>query len=212
MAIHKGLFDQFVGTHATVPRRLVLDFDATDTPLHGEQEDRFLHGYYGSYCYLPWYVVRVPRPAPAGELLAPKRDRSGASCLGDSVVAGEGTAIPASCGKAVPASFEWLPLDVFHSLGSFRALVQPDPAAFWLRWAAGFCADQGMPGSHVDGSRRGARDQEAQDALHYGGRKPGSGRPELRSGSAPARASYNCSQLWRISSQIAPRIFSHRDA
>ena len=81
-----------------------------------------------------------------------------------------------------------------------------------LRWAAGFCADQGMPGSHVDGSRRGARDQEAQDALHYGGRKLGSGRPKLRSGSAPARASYNCSQLWRIRSQITPRIFSHREA
>ena len=106
---------------------------------------------------------------------------------------GKSAAIPASCGKAVPASFEWLSLDVFHPLGSLRALVQPDPATFWLRWAAGFCADQGMPGSHVDGSRRGARDQEAQDALHYGGRKPGSGRPELRSGSAPARASYNCS-------------------
>ena len=51
MAIHKALFDQFVGTHATtVPRHLVLDFDATDTPLHGEQEDRCFHGYYGGYC------------------------------------------------------------------------------------------------------------------------------------------------------------------
>ena len=74
-------------------------------------------------------------------------------------------AIPASCGKAVPASFKWLPLDVFHPLGLFRALVQRAPATFWLRWVAGFCADQGMPGSHVDGSRRDARDQEAQDAL-----------------------------------------------
>ena len=70
----------------------------------------------------------------------------------------------------MPASFEWLLLDVFHPLGSFRSLVRRDPATFWLRWAATFCADQGMPGSHVDGSRRGARDQEAQDALHYGGR------------------------------------------
>ncbi len=122
------------------------------------------------------------------------------------------TAIPASCGKAVPAGFKWLPLDFFHLLGSFRALVQRAPSTFWLHWVAGVCADQGMPGSHVDGSRRDARDQEAQDALHYGGRKPGSGRPKLRSGSAPARASYNCSQLWRIRSQIAPRIFSHRDA
>ncbi len=28
----------------------------TDTPLHGEQEGRFFHGYYGHYCYLPLYI------------------------------------------------------------------------------------------------------------------------------------------------------------
>jgi hypothetical protein len=41
-----------------VPRRssrIVLDFDATDDPLHGAQEGRFFHGYYGHYCYLPLY-------------------------------------------------------------------------------------------------------------------------------------------------------------
>jgi len=37
-------------------RRIVLDLDATDTPLHGRQEARFFHGYYGHYCYLPLYV------------------------------------------------------------------------------------------------------------------------------------------------------------
>ena len=55
-AIHKVLFEQFVAAHPRPPRRLILDFDATDTPLHGEQEDRFFHGYYGGYCYLPLYV------------------------------------------------------------------------------------------------------------------------------------------------------------
>ncbi len=34
---------------------LVLDFDATDDPLHGQQEGRFFHGYYGQYCYLPLF-------------------------------------------------------------------------------------------------------------------------------------------------------------
>jgi len=33
-----------------------LDLDATDDPLHGEQEGRFFHGYYGHYCYLPLYI------------------------------------------------------------------------------------------------------------------------------------------------------------
>ena len=35
---------------------MILDFDATDNPLHGQQEGRFFHGYYDSYCYLPLYV------------------------------------------------------------------------------------------------------------------------------------------------------------
>lgn len=41
-----------------IPRRsrqIVLDFDATDDPLHGAQEGAFFHGYYRSYCYLPLY-------------------------------------------------------------------------------------------------------------------------------------------------------------
>ncbi|MDP5208836.1 transposase [Microbulbifer sp. 2205BS26-8] len=37
-------------------QRLVLDFDATDIPVYGEQEQRFFHGYYDSYCFLPLYV------------------------------------------------------------------------------------------------------------------------------------------------------------
>jgi len=34
----------------------VLDLDATDIPLHGHQPERFFHGYYDSYCYLPLYI------------------------------------------------------------------------------------------------------------------------------------------------------------
>ena len=54
--IHQVLFNQFIASFKKAPRRLVLDFDATDTPLHGEQEGRFFHGYYDHYCYLPLYV------------------------------------------------------------------------------------------------------------------------------------------------------------
>ena len=38
-SIHEVPFEQFVAAHPVPPRRLILDFDATDTPLHGEQED-----------------------------------------------------------------------------------------------------------------------------------------------------------------------------
>ena len=38
------------------PAELILDFDATDDPIHGQQEQRFYHGYYKGYCFLPLYV------------------------------------------------------------------------------------------------------------------------------------------------------------
>lgn len=46
----------FLEAHRTPPRQITLDLDATDDPLHGRQEGRFFHGYYGDYCYLPLYV------------------------------------------------------------------------------------------------------------------------------------------------------------
>jgi hypothetical protein len=48
--------DLFLDAHRRPPKRIVLDLDATDDPLHGAQEGRFFHGYYGCYCYLPLYV------------------------------------------------------------------------------------------------------------------------------------------------------------
>jgi Transposase DDE domain group 1 len=52
-----GVFvDQFIASHAAPPEHLILDFDATDDPVHGRQEKRFFHGYYDHYCYLPLYV------------------------------------------------------------------------------------------------------------------------------------------------------------
>jgi hypothetical protein len=50
------LVQLFVESQATAPESLVLDLDATDDPLHGKQEGRFFHGYYGHYCYWPLYV------------------------------------------------------------------------------------------------------------------------------------------------------------
>lgn len=54
--LHQVLVEQFIASFKTAPTELVLDFDATDNPLHGQQEQRFFHGYYDSYCYLPLYV------------------------------------------------------------------------------------------------------------------------------------------------------------
>jgi hypothetical protein len=54
--ISEVFVDQFIASHGSPPKELILDFDATDDPLHGNQEGRFFHGYYDCYCYLPLYV------------------------------------------------------------------------------------------------------------------------------------------------------------
>ncbi len=40
----------------SIPEEIVLDLDNSDVSLHGDQEGRFFHGYYKSYCYLPLYI------------------------------------------------------------------------------------------------------------------------------------------------------------
>lgn len=55
-AVDRLLVDLYIQAQRRQPQRIVLDLDATDDPLHGEQEGRFFHGYYGGYCYLPLYI------------------------------------------------------------------------------------------------------------------------------------------------------------
>ena len=50
------LVDLFIESYETPPGEIWLDLDATDDPLHGNQEGRFFHGYYRCYCYLPLYI------------------------------------------------------------------------------------------------------------------------------------------------------------
>ena len=56
VALHKVLMDNFIASYKQAPRRLILDVDATDDRVHGDQEGRFFHGYYDHYCFLPLYV------------------------------------------------------------------------------------------------------------------------------------------------------------
>ena len=52
----KLLVETFIDSFDQAPKELVLDFDATDDPVHGSQEGRFFHGYYDRWCFLPLYV------------------------------------------------------------------------------------------------------------------------------------------------------------
>ena len=55
-AVPRLFTDIFLQSYKRPPRRIVLDLDATDDPLHGRQAGRFFHGYYMNYCYLPLYI------------------------------------------------------------------------------------------------------------------------------------------------------------
>lgn len=57
--------DLFLESHSHPPRQIILDLGATDDPVHGRQEGRFFHGYYGHYCYLPLCVFRGEHLLPA---------------------------------------------------------------------------------------------------------------------------------------------------
>jgi hypothetical protein len=55
-AVDKLLGDLFLQAQGEPSQQIILDLDSTDDPLHGNQEGRFFHGYYGHYCYLPLYI------------------------------------------------------------------------------------------------------------------------------------------------------------
>src|SRR5271169_1939880 len=55
-SVDELLVEIFLEAHPVAPAQIVLDIDTTDMALHGNQEDKFYHGYYKHYCYLPLYI------------------------------------------------------------------------------------------------------------------------------------------------------------
>ena len=56
LEIHKEILNQFVKSFKKAPEKITLDFDSTDLPIHGKQENRHYHGYYKHDCFLPLHV------------------------------------------------------------------------------------------------------------------------------------------------------------
>lgn len=46
----------FIGKQKKKPKEIWLDLDATDDPIHGNQEGKHFHGYYDCHCFLPLYI------------------------------------------------------------------------------------------------------------------------------------------------------------
>ena len=55
-AVNTFFSTHFLDAHKTAPKEIILDFDATDDLIHGDQEGRYFNGYYGNYCYMPLYA------------------------------------------------------------------------------------------------------------------------------------------------------------
>jgi hypothetical protein len=54
--VDRFFVEAFIQSYDSPPACIVLDLDATDDPVHGDQLGKFFHGYYGHYCYLPLYI------------------------------------------------------------------------------------------------------------------------------------------------------------
>jgi len=52
VAMHEVLVDQFIRSFTETPKRLILDFDATDNPIHGDQVGKYFNGFYDGYCFV----------------------------------------------------------------------------------------------------------------------------------------------------------------
>ena len=81
--LQETLVDVFIRMRSRqgVPQELVLDLDATDDPVHGDQLGKFFHAYYGGYCFLPLYTFCGPWPL--GAVLRPSNRDASAGTIGE---------------------------------------------------------------------------------------------------------------------------------
>jgi hypothetical protein len=67
-AIETLFVDLFLDAHKKAPKQIILDLDATDDPLHGNQEGKFFHGYYDCYCVRPDGAYHQRREDPSRQM------------------------------------------------------------------------------------------------------------------------------------------------
>jgi hypothetical protein len=97
-AIEALFVDLFIEAHTKAPKQITLDLDATDDPVHGDQEGRFFNGYYDCYCYLPLWRPNSGPPTSTAPPERPRRSR------GSSRKSGRAGRACAFCCAAIPAS------------------------------------------------------------------------------------------------------------
>jgi len=53
--LSKLFVELFIESFDVPPKQIIIDVDATDDTIHGNQEGRHFHGFYEDYCFLPLY-------------------------------------------------------------------------------------------------------------------------------------------------------------
>src|ERR1700739_3447605 len=138
IAIKRLLVDLFLEAHERAPSEITLDLDATDDPVHGNQEGRFFHGYYDCYCYLPLYVFC------GRHLLVAKLRRASLDAAGGAV--GEGARVVAHIRPPVAAGADFAARGQRLCAGRADGLVRGERGALCLRLGEerpAHCGDQG---------------------------------------------------------------------
>ena len=204
-AIERLFVDLFLDAHARPPKRLVLDLDATDDPLHGHQEGRSFHGYYDRYCYLPLYVF-CGRHLLAAKLRRSNIDASAGAVEEVERIVGQIRArwprvrilLRADSGFAREALMAWCEANrVDYAFGLARNDRLTERIATELAWAEAASAAAGRPArrfadflrsTRTSWSRR--RRVVAKAEWTRGGPNPRFVVTSLRAGEADARALY----------------------
>jgi hypothetical protein len=99
-----------------VPEKILLDFDATDNPTHGDQEESYYHGYFGEHIYHPLLVFDGDTGQLITALLRAGNTHASRStvailkrivCLLRSAWPGVEVELRADAGFAVPAVYDY---------------------------------------------------------------------------------------------------------
>ena len=62
-AVDEFFVDVFLRAYDKAPKQIIIDLDATDDPIHGNQSGRFFHGYYGKDWFIRRDCVKFKSPA-----------------------------------------------------------------------------------------------------------------------------------------------------
>jgi len=77
----RGFADIFIASYAEEPECIILDFDDTDDPVHGEQQLALFNTYYKEHCFMPLHVYEGQSGKLVTTILKPGKRSNGKQML-----------------------------------------------------------------------------------------------------------------------------------